>query len=118
MLSLATFLFSGIGAAACIFALVNTDLAARKLLRYSLVGTLLLLSLIVLVFGFRGIQSRASGPSDARRSAVPIAIEASKDWQASGVVVDRGDRVTIRVVGGLWIASRTILPADITARLP
>jgi hypothetical protein len=50
--------------------------------------------------------------------ARPVAVDSMKDWQSTGINVKKGDRITVRVVGGKWTGFRRRLPDSAMNALP
>ena len=52
-------------------------------------------------------------PIENQRTSVPIAIDSTKDWLNTELMVEKGDTISIQVVGGRWATSRFLLsPAE------
>jgi hypothetical protein len=49
---------------------------------------------------------------------VPLAIDARKDWQTTGISIEKGDIVTIQVTGGTWTSWRYALDKKYWSTLP
>ncbi len=64
------------------------------------------------------LNSSTQTSNNESNISVPIAINSTKDWQSTGVHVEKGDTVRVRVVGGKWTALREKLPSDIQDDLP
>jgi hypothetical protein len=48
----------------------------------------------------------------------PMAVDATKDWQSTGISIKGDDKVTIRVVGGKWTSWRKLLSENVRNQLP
>jgi hypothetical protein len=57
-------------------------------------------------------------PTTAIQENIPIAIDKKKDWQKTGVSVNKGDSISIQVIGGKWTTSRVLMSVDEKESLP
>jgi hypothetical protein len=83
----------------------------------------LILSGIVIVIAVMlyGAISKSNNPSiinSFSETIVPIAVDSTKDWQSTGIIINKGDRVHIKVVGGKWTIARYVLSDSIKQQLP
>lgn len=107
-----------LGVVAATFTLLSEELKRNKKLKYAIVAVLFTLALYAMIGSWIAIGNSERSPLQPATSSVPIAVDATKDWQSSAITVNRGDRVSIRVVGGKWTASRRHLTNDERENLP
>jgi hypothetical protein len=107
--SVAGFIIAITGVLAGILALMSDELKDNKRLKYILVAVLLALSVYAM---FGSLLSISGVDSQVEKSNIPIAIDATKDWQSTGISVQKGDTIVVSVVGGGWTASRRNLSSS------
>jgi hypothetical protein len=96
-------LLSAVGAGATVVGLLAKDLERSKPTRYGVLIVLAILSLFSAIIGIYGISGNSQN-----ETPVPIAIDATKEWQSTGITANTGEVLTIIVVGGKWTASNNI----------
>lgn len=92
-------------------------IVARSPVSDSILGDYNPFSGILLWDGERYQQSNSiQNPSSAEHTQVPsfirIEVDATKDWQVTGVTVQEGERVSIRYSSGLWTFDRNLARTD------
>ena len=113
--SIAGFVLAITGVIAGILALLSDELKKSKRLKYVLVAVLLAFS----VYAMLGSLLAISGTdSSVPKSSVPIAIDSTKDWQSTGITVQKGDTIVVSVVGGKWTVLRMQVSPNDIAQLP
>jgi hypothetical protein len=107
-----------LGVLAGIFALLSNELDKNKKLKYAVVGVLFAFAIYALFGSVLALDNAESPTNQTIRSTVPIAIDATKDWQETGFIAARGDIIKVRVIGGKWTTARRPFPSDIRPQLP
>jgi hypothetical protein len=66
--------------------------------------------LITALFGYLGNREEASPITPT--PVIPIAIDSTKDWQPTGIIVGEGEEIRVRVIGGVWAVYRLELSLE------
>jgi hypothetical protein len=107
-----------LGVLAGIFALLSNELDKNKKLKYAIVGVLFAFAVYALFGSALALDNAEPLVNQTVSSTVPIAVDATKDWQNTGFSVTRGDIIRVSVVGGKWTSARRSFPSDIRPQLP
>lgn len=113
--SIAGFVIAVTGVIAGILALLSDELKKNKRLKYIIVAVLLAFSVYAMLGSLLSLSDTSSTSSSP---SVPIAIDSTKDWQSTGIVVHKGDTIVVTVVGGKWTVLRMPVSAGDVAKLP
>lgn len=102
-----------------IFALLSEELNKSKRLKYSIVGILFVFAIYAMIGSLMSLSETPQTTNiDSNTEPISIAVDATQDWQSTGVRVAKGDSVRIKVVGGKWTTSRGRLSSDVATQLP
>lgn len=100
-----------LGVIATVLALMTDELKANKKVKYSLVAIIMVLAVYAFIGSIIFLQQDQNLPL-VTTSRSSMAVDATKDWQSTGITVRAGDPLTIRVVGGAWTALREKVNSD------
>lgn len=111
-------IFTVLAIIAGVLALLSEELNTNRKLKYTVVAVLFALALYAAIGGLIALQPTETENADTARTDIPIAIDATKDWQRVGISVHTGQSVSINVVGGSWTAAREKVPLEAISGLP
>jgi hypothetical protein len=107
-----------LGVLAGISALLSEELDKNKSLKFGLVGIMTALVIYALAGSLLALNNTQSESSSRNKEEHVVPINSAEDWQDTGLVLKKGDNVSIRVVAGKWTASRYSLSSDNRVSLP
>lgn len=97
------FIIAITGVIAGILALLSDELKQNKRLKYILVAVLLAFSIYAMLGSLLDLQSNSAQTSE---SIIPVAVDSTKDWQNTGIMLQKGNTFIVTVVGGKWTVAR------------
>lgn len=107
-----------LGVLAGVSTLLSEELNKNKSLKFGLVGIMTALVIYAMAGSLMALTDARPETSSGKAEEYVVPVNSSEDWQDTGVVLKRGDNVSIRVIAGKWTAGRYSISQESKVSLP